>query len=352
MTRASLLVFALLAAALCVGAHAADRDCRLKLIASVDMTYDSLGRPTVPVIINGRTVKMLLDTGAFETNVIEQALGELKLHVHKHSGPVAFVSYGMPITESATADTFAFAGMRRDSTELLVLPKAFTAVRGKEDSSQQDDASAAAPEAAATAAQTPDQTEEPIDLSAKEWVGTIGLDILQSFDIELDFGKNKLNLFSPDRCHGIDPVYWTNTPFAEAALEAMPNSDAHVQFHATLDGHGVDALLDTGASHTTTNFAVARLLGVSRDDPLLTDLDGKPLKPDTEVMMRYPFKALSFDALTITNPKINLFPYAEYFNGRLLGGTSTIILGMDVLRRLHIYISYKEGAVYLTPAGS
>jgi hypothetical protein len=59
----------------------------------------------------------------------------------------------------------------------------------------------------------------------------------------------------------------------------------------------------------------------------------------------YPFKTLDLDGITVKNPHITVM------SNEMLGGFGKdMILGIGMLRQLHVYISYKEKMMYLTPA--
>jgi hypothetical protein len=60
----------------------------------------------------------------------------------------------------------------------------------------------------------------------------------------------------------------------------------------------------------------------------------------------YPFEKLSFQDLEIHHPEIHLF------TTKAAGSADfpEAILGISVLRRLHIYIARKEEKLYITPA--
>ena len=81
------------------------------------------------------------------------------------------------------------------------------------------------------------------------------------------------------------------------------------------------------------------------------EFDGKSplLQPDTDPdlggrIYRYPFKSLTFGGVAIDNPDIVLVPDAQ---SRFPGG-HRFVLGMNILRRLHLYIAYREKKLYVT----
>jgi ABC-type hemin transport system substrate-binding protein len=68
--------------------------------------------------------------------------------------------------------------------------------------------------------------------------------------------------------------------------------------------------------------------------------DGMP------VSYQYPFKSLTFSGVAVANPDIVLVSdraSKEY-------GQPDLIIGMGILRQLHIYLAYHERNLYLTSA--
>ena len=62
----------------------------------------------------------------------------------------------------------------------------------------------------------------------------------------------------------------------------------------------------------------------------------------------FPFGMLNFEGIAIRNPKIHLIP-GQNFDPHGRDDTS-VILGMSVLRQLHLYVAYDEQKLYLTAA--
>jgi hypothetical protein len=77
----------------------------------------------------------------------------------------------------------------------------------------------------------------------------------------------------------------------------------------------------------------------------LFDIDEKTM---TEHKGHYPFKTMSFGSVSVSNPDITLV--SEKKSKMLNWGGPRLLLGMGILRRLHLYISYKEETLYVTPA--
>ena len=87
-------------------------------------------------------------------------------------------------------------------------------------------------------------------------------------------------------------------------------------------------------------------------------------KPDDLFQYRYRFKTLSLDGLAVNNPLVYILPDAaekafrhnhdakmdiDAIYGQHLSGPE-LVLGTNVLSKLHLFISYKEKVLYLTAA--
>ena len=58
----------------------------------------------------------------------------------------------------------------------------------------------------------------------------------------------------------------------------------------------------------------------------------------------YPFQSLSFGAVQVSHPQIQIVEDRVWYD------KTDLLLGIGILRQLHLYIAYKEGKMYLTPA--
>ena len=188
-------------------------------------------------------------------------------------------------------------------------------------------------------------------------MGILGSDFLSLFDVSIDPVTNKLDLLNPDHCPD-KVVYWPASVIAKVPVERT--KDGHLVVSIELDGKPFKALLDTGAWNSTIRIKPARmLLGVTPggpDAPATGELNGtKGLTTYTHT-----FKTLSFDGVTVTNPSIELIPdmWEEPLSSTPTGSKIKVreeadkpdmLLGMNVLKHMHIYIAYKDRFVYFTP---
>ena len=170
---------------------------------------------------------------------------------------------------------------------------------------------------------------------------TLSPDIMAGYETEFDFANNKFNLYSRDHCPG-KVVYWTTSPYAVVPMR-MPDN-LHIDLDVMLDGKPFRAVLDTGSSRSVVRMEAAQsAFGIKDDDPGL-----KPLN-DSKRFYSYPFKTLSLEGLTINNPALLVAPRSTV---RMSDSDPEIILGMGVLRQLHLFIAYGEQKLYITPATS
>jgi hypothetical protein len=172
--------------------------------------------------------------------------------------------------------------------------------------------------------------------------GTLAPDILAKFDVDLDFGRKTLKLFSPDHCEG-RVLYWM--PSALAVISFEREASGHIMIPVTIDGRRLQALVDTGGGGTVMNLTVAqRQFG----------LDEGTTNTAPSV---HQFKSLDLQGLAVANPTIRLIPdrIAQAMPSELGSVTSgprqglaDVIIGQNILGKFHLYIAYGERKLYVT----
>lgn len=188
--------------------------------------------------------------------------------------------------------------------------------------------------------------------------GVLGTNMMQRYDIDLDFAHRRLNFFSPEQCQG-GGVYWT--PNAISSVGFVTYSGV-VYVPVTLDGHTIIALLDTTVDRTFLNPQVAeRLFGLKADalDAGNVIAGGARIKAGT-----HRFGSLNLGGLTFNNPQIavpvNVMTQdtGEFHASRVLRNKYPLsellppmIIGMDVLKQSHLYISFRNQRIYVSAAG-
>jgi hypothetical protein len=184
-----------------------------------------------------------------------------------------------------------------------------------------------------------------------DMAGVIAADMLAPYDLEFDFEAMKLHLMSPQHCPG-QVVYWTKQPYT--ALPIRIDDGQHIHLPVTVDGKEMDAILDTGAPATILRLDMARaVLGwASNPRELRCIEDG--------AFCFYPFKSLTFGGVAVANPEIAIIPdklasLREHGELKELQGrmkAPALLIGTTILKKLHLYISYRESMLYATGAGA
>jgi hypothetical protein len=180
------------------------------------------------------------------------------------------------------------------------------------------------------------------DGTSNESAGVVGQNYLMSFDIELDPGLSRINLFAPIECPA-DAVYWANEHFE---LPLTIDRNHRPQVRVTLDGNDFYAYLDTAASHSTIDFATAKKkldIPGDIDPPMPTRKIGGVQPPNPT----YAFKELVFGPITIKHPKLELQRYRTVAGGSA-SDDAPVIIGMDIIGKFHSMISARNGMLYFT----
>jgi predicted aspartyl protease len=308
-------------AALSGAAHAAD--CKpLQIINTVKLERFKTGNVfLVPVEINGVPQKLVLDTGAVTTQISSRAVKALGLK-EEGSRFKLYDLYGNASNSQVTVKTFDMGDARGENLKFQVSP-----IQNLEDRAGAN--------------------------------GLLSSDLFLQYDVDMDFGANRLNYFSQDHCEG-RVSYWPERPVAAVPVTL---ENGHINVPVTIDGQELRAIIDTGADNSAMNVEVAITnFGIkpgSEDAPLVET-------PDSAFGIKeynHKFSTLSFEGITVSNPKISIITDRTGITetkSSFRGTTSDpygahirqVIVGMDVLRHLHLYMAYKEKKLYISPAGT
>jgi predicted aspartyl protease len=230
--------------AACDGALAAACE-RIAAMGALDVVRDASGRPLIPVTLEGRRTRLLVDSGGFASMLQESTVREL----------------GLPRIEAAPSP-FTVNGARANG---IVRIRAF----GLGPLSLGDQPFWVDPGGA----------NRPI--GERDVAGQIGGDFLYDYNVDFDFAARRLTLFPQSHCP------------AAGSLAAVPfriTDQFHVLVPVVLDGKRFEALLDTGSADTHLDLAAAR-----RAFPL--NFDGRT---------RPGFASLAIGTVTIERPAIML----------------------------------------------
>jgi hypothetical protein len=183
----------------------------------------------------------------------------------------------------------------------------------------------------------------------------------KEYDLELDFGGKKLNYLTPTNCADSDQaVFW---PHAEVATIPMTIFDGKMHVQVNINGHTIDAAIDTSSAHSVMRRDIAELLlGLKANTPsMMPDgdrEDGLGMQIYRSFLPQISFAggvtAINVPVLIQTNSLIHhmdrepeLGSHARFKNEPRI---PDLTLGMDVLHQLHLYVLYGQEKLYVTSA--
>ena len=298
------------------------QDCApAKLLATVpmqDAEPDSNIR-TVSVSLNGIAREMILDTGGAVTQLSRATIDELNLP-HYGSSAAVYDINGRVSRRFALVKDLAFGDLHRNDAALMLWP-------------------------------------DPI----RPYAGELAQDLLQSYDVDVDFAAGQLKMYAkggPKNGYCPGPTGWSASARAE-----MRNKGWHLHIPVTLDGRAYDGIFDTGSRHTIMRWPAAqRDFGLDRDSPGMTSYPAINGDAMLNGHLRH-FTKMSFGGMTIDRPEILIIPdklnkradrspmarnRTHFHNEDLI--LPELSLGMDVLKHLHLFLSFGEQALYVAPA--
>lgn len=189
--------------------------------------------------------------------------------------------------------------------------------------------------------------------------GLFGLDYMLRYDTDLDFGTDTLRLFSQDHCPGA-VQYW---PASVVGVVPITLRDDHIFVPVTVDGHHLNAMIDTGAPDTVmTHEAAKTVMDLTLGSPgseEVGDFEGEV----GQKVYQHTFGELSLGDISVRNARVSLIPDLVGRNGERQQQTgnrskllrddiklSDMIIGMNILHKLHVYIAFGERRMYISPA--
>jgi hypothetical protein len=190
--------------------------------------------------------------------------------------------------------------------------------------------------------------------------GVAAINIFYGLDVELDLGHNHLGLYLPRPDCQFTP-FWQTVEWGSSDFMTAPTGGLYSRMD--LDGKEVITTFNTTEERTFMPLESAhRLFGIEESDPRLVPAgiraaNGKPI-------YRYAFKALSSGHnVTVYGPEIYIVAGEKTCGGnrdlsdwkwgtvgpKCFGG-GDLQLGVNLLKKLHFFFSYKDKKLYFTLA--
>ena len=300
------------------GAARAGGTCQMQELGEIPL-HDEAGRLTLDAEINGRPVRMLLDTGSSETVLTRAGAGDLGLRTVPLNYNIEF--YGVGGRDGATSvvvNEFKLGGLIAHKIHMFV-----TGLHAFGDA-----------------------------------VGLVGARFLLESDVEFDVPESKLRLFKPQSCSGDQVVYWGGAYSVAPMTSSYTQQDIEVTVR--VNGTLVTALMDTGADTSVLTLDAAARAGVTPKSPGVTgDSPSVGMGWEEEPTFVGVFPSFAFGDETIKNAKLQ---FADLFRADKENNTLNthiahqvvpyqMLLGADFFRSHRVYVSQSQRKVYVSYIG-
>lgn len=298
----------------------AHQPCLLERVAELPFRISS-NHLVVDSRIEGQPIVLVFDTGAFETILSPITAQRLKLsHRPGYTAPVRGIG-GVRATSRYSVHQFQLGSIHGIELHFLVADLGMDRFKP-----------------------TPD--------------GTLGADILWNYDVDLDIPERKVILYYPRHdCSAPSaflsgPLYQVplvkprkrrfprdTPPFLKTLLASYPPAQASPRVEVSTGGKTLIAAIDTGAPSTMLFANGARKLGVTSRDTS-SDPHGMAggVGPRLVTALRHVMASVAIGDLEIDNVRATLVAETGPDDVDML-------LGLDVLQRVHTWISHSSGTL-------
>jgi tetratricopeptide (TPR) repeat protein len=291
-------------------AYAADKKCTVSRVLELPITMNSL-RPTIPVKINNRDAKFVLDSGAFYSLMSSATAAEYNLRLTP--APFGFRIMGVGgSTEAkiATVKEFTIVGITVKNVEFLV--------GGSE-------------------------------VAAYE--GLLGQNLLERFDVEYDLASGAIRLFHTEGCEHALLAYWLKPgqAFSSMHIDAVEPANPHTLGVAYVNGQSIRVAFDTGAFNSLLSIKAAARAGVKPDSEGVIEA-GYSGGVGRGRVKTYIARFASFkvgDGEEIKNARLRIADVDLGLADMLLGADFFVSHRIFVANREHrLFLSYNGGPVF------
>lgn len=188
--------------------------------------------------------------------------------------------------------------------------------------------------------------------------GRLGQNYLRIYDVDIDFGSDKLRFFAQDHCPG-GVLYWK----APGPVGVVPITieGGHIVVPITVDGKPIKAWIDTTSPASWTYATVAdRVLGITLGgDKAPADKPSRGFGGGATYTMTG--ATIGFNQMTLPGVALQINadangqggdPGKDAINRKLAIeselASAHVLLGMDVMRKLHMFFSFAENKLYVS----
>ena len=282
----------------------AQAKCELKV---AELPVKMVGvRAIATVEINGTSVPLMVDTGAFFSFLTPAAAAQLKLHLRSLPPDVRMTGIAGKVDTArlTRVEHLKMAGSDMPSMEFIV--------GGNE--------------------------------MGSGTMGILGLNILSFADTEYDLAHGMIRLVVPsDDCEKSDMAYWAHGAPVSMVDKEMPSLDAAkgVRAEVQLNGHAVTALFDSGAT-TVVSLHAAHAAGLKDADMTPAGFAYGAGSGKTGYWTAS-FDTVKLGGETVRNNRLGI--------GDFDSDDFDMLLGIDFFLSHRIYMSKQQSRVYFTYNG-
>ena len=201
---------------------------------------------------------------------------------------------------------------------------------------------------------------------SKPYDGLMTGAFFKQYDVEMDFAGKKLTFLTANGCS--DPnqvVFWPHGAIAEVPMSL---SNGKVQVPVVIDGHTINAVIDTSLMRTVMRRDIAERTFGLQTGGLQTGSsmmeDSGPRDGGGQTVYVHTFPQIKLDGITASNVPvaIQVNSMVHVMDRQPITGSRAqfaadprtripdLSLGMDVLSQLHLYLVFNQDKVYATAA--
>lgn len=281
------------------GAGCAQRPqgCRIATLGTLPVV-NTQGSPVVEVTLNGQKAGMIVDTGASVSMVSRKAAHDYKLRIMPGDVPVQGVG-GVVLSSIFQVDTLGLGAAKAENVVLVDTPRVFGSINTL-----------------------------PV-------VGLFGADFLKAFEVVFNLPEHTINLYQIRGCNSPTPM-WDGPVSSVAFHWAGPS---HIELPLELNGHEIDAVLDSGSSMTVILPRQAHRAGVYADQ-LKADmsLSSRGIDRHSFQVKLHRFERLQIGDDVFINPVLAV---------AAMQTEGDALLGADFLRHNRVWISNRDEKIYI-----
>ncbi|CEF40553.1 hypothetical protein ASN_1182 [Acetobacter senegalensis] len=271
--------------------------CQVATLGTLPV-LNATGSPIVEVTLNGQKAAMIVDTGASVSMVSRKAAHDYKLTAL--SGDVSIQGVGGLVQSSLfQVPSMGLGSAKARNVVLVDTPRVFGYIN-----------------------------TVPV-------VGLFGGDFLKAYEVVFDLPAHTINLYQTNGCSSPTPMW--DGPVSSLSFQRIGRS--HIEVPLELNGHKIDAVLDSGSSMTVILPRQAHHAGV-HEEQLKTDVSFPSRGIDRNVLQvrLHRFEQLKIGEEVFINPVLAVG--AMQTEGEAL-------LGADFLRHNRVWVSNQNEKIYI-----